>query len=88
MDEAERTRAIKILNDFIELREKHPYFVRSYLLDYADCEDYEFRKKKSGDEGFEFQSLEIARSLREAGSMTDEQIAEIVGLSAHIIRKL
>ena len=88
MDEAERTRAIKILNDFIELREKHPYFVRSYLLDYADCADYEPPKRKSSNEGFEFQSLEIARSLRAEGIMTDEMVAKIAGIPVEVVRSL
>ncbi|MBQ3345755.1 MAG: hypothetical protein IJG51_05550 [Synergistaceae bacterium] len=92
MDEAERTRVLKVLDDFIEVREKHPWFVRDYLLDYADRVDYEARKKearmKDIEKGQELKALEVVRNLRKEGITLEETIVKIAGIPVEVVRGL
>ena len=92
MDEAERAYVLKVLDNFIEVREKHPWFVRDYLLDYADRVDYEARKKearmKGIEKGQELKAFEIAKNLRAKGIMTDDKIAQVAGIPVEVVRGL
>ena len=92
MDEAERARVLKVLDNFIEVREKHPWFVRDYLMDYADRVDYETRReiarREAYEEGIEEGRIEMARAIRAEGIMTNEKTAQVVGLPLEVIRSL
>ena len=95
MDEAEISRVLKVLDDFIEVREKHPWFVRDYLLDYADLVDYETCREayeesieKGIGKGQELKAHEVIRSFSEERITSEEAIAKIVRLPVKVIRSL
>ena len=82
-------------DDFLDYSQSigmDPLLWRQYLMDERAHLDYlanlACERQEGYEEGMKQRSFEIAKNIRAKGIMTDERIAELVGLSLNEVKEL
>ena len=84
----ERNPVVAELLDYEQEFRRDPLLWRQYLMDERAHFDYLANLKYEREEGMDMKAIEIAQKARAEGFMTDEQIAELVGLPVNVVREL
>ena len=93
---AERNSVVNDLRAFERLYTSNPWVVRDYMLNEFDRMQDAYDRKLDREEslaegraeGREEGRIEVARSLRAEGIMTDEMVAKIAGIPVEVVRSL